>query len=65
MLVKTCLECKFHKLRNEEEGRSSYCGKEGCWAVYTNCVTQKAVERFLIEECRMNEGPLKLNSATR
>jgi hypothetical protein len=49
---------------NEDDGRSSYCGKEGCWAVYTNCVTQKAVERFLIEECRMNEGSLKLKSAT-
>lgn len=64
MLIKTCLECKFHKIRSEDVGQSSYCGKEGCWAVYTNCITQKAVERFLCEECRTNQDPAKLYAAT-
>jgi len=50
MIIRSCLDCKFHKIRHGEEYQSSYCGKEGCWAVYTNCITQKAVEQFLNEE---------------
>jgi hypothetical protein len=64
VIIKSCLECKFHKMRSEDEGGSSYCVKEGCWAVYTNCITQKAVELFLIEECRRTDGSQILNAAT-
>jgi hypothetical protein len=56
MIIKACLECNCHKVKQAEEGQSSYCGKERCWAVFTNCITQKAVERFLSEECGMTDG---------
>jgi hypothetical protein len=61
MIIKSCLECKFHKIRSEDEDQSSYCSKESCWAVYTNCITQKALERFLKEECRFPESFLNLS----
>jgi hypothetical protein len=65
MIIKSCLDCKFHEIRDDERYQSSYCRKESCWAVYTNCITQKAVERFLIEECETIDGSLHLNAVTR
>jgi len=65
MLIKSCFDCKFHKVRDEDGSQSSYCGKESCWSVYTGCITQKAVERFLIEEGRTTDGSIYLNASTR
>ena len=56
MIIKACLECNYHKVKKAEEEQSSYCGKESCWAVFSNCVAQKAMDRFLSEECGMTEG---------
>jgi hypothetical protein len=61
MLIKTCFECKYHKVKSDEDIQKSYCRKESCWSALTNCITQKAVERFLIEECR---EPSTHNAAT-
>jgi hypothetical protein len=60
MLINTCFECKFHKINSDEETQKSYCSKECCWSVLTNCITQKAMERFLIEECRTTDETLML-----
>jgi len=65
MLIKTCFDCKYHKAKADEDMQKSYCRKECCWSVLTNCITQKAVERFLIEECRVNDSSLQLNTASR
>jgi hypothetical protein len=64
MLIKTCFSCTFHKVKEDEEMQASFCRKEGCWSAHTDCITQKAVERFLIEECRISDGTLKLNQGT-
>lgn len=50
MLIKACFQCQFHEIKKEEEAQKSYCRKESCWAEYSDCITQKAVERFLDEE---------------
>ena len=50
MLIKACLECKFHEIREGEEAQMSYCRKENCWARFSKCILHKAVERFLNEE---------------
>jgi len=52
MLIKACFECKFHRIKSDDDEQKSYCGKECCWSVLTNCITQKAMELFLIEENR-------------
>jgi hypothetical protein len=49
MLIKACLLCKHHKIRDEEDQRS-YCQKEYCWAEYSDCMTIKALEYFLREQ---------------
>ena len=46
MLIKTCSQCQFHEVK-KEEAQMSYCRKENCWAELTDCITKKAVERFL------------------
>lgn len=50
MLIKACFECKFHKIK-QEEAQKSYCQKERCWSECSDCITLKALERFLNEEC--------------
>ena len=52
MIIKTCSQCQFHEVKEEEEKQMSYCRKENCWAELTDCITKKAVERFLNEECK-------------
>lgn len=51
MLIKACFDCKFHEWRQEEDTQMSYCKKECCWSQYSDCITLKALERFLNEEC--------------
>ena len=50
MLIKTCFECNFHKIKQDEEGERSFCRKEGCWSEHSDCIARKALERFLNEE---------------
>ena len=65
MLIKTCIDCQYHMAKADEDMQKSYCGKECCWSSLTNCITQKAVERFLIEECSISGSPLELHTAVR
>ena len=50
MLIKACLPCKFHVIKRNEEGQSTFCQKENCWAQYSKCVVYKALDRFLNDE---------------
>ncbi len=58
MLIRACFKCKFHKVKQCEEAPMSYCQKECCWARFSKCITTKAVERFLNEECVISESVL-------
>ena len=59
MLIKACLQCEFHKIKEDEEGQTSYCKKEHCWAQLTKCIASKALERFLHEETLISNNILK------
>jgi len=50
MLIKACFKCKFHEIKEGEEVGGSYCKKESCWSEYSDCITLKALEKFLKEE---------------
>lgn len=50
MIIRSCTNCRFHEVREGEEGETSYCKKEYCWAQYSDCIIQKALDRFLKEE---------------
>jgi hypothetical protein len=55
MLIKTCLDCKFHEVKEEGGERISRCLKENCYAQYSKCVAGKALDRFLEQESLKNE----------
>ena len=50
MLIKSCLNCKYHTIRLEGEEQTSHCGRENCWSRFSKCINMKALERFLKEE---------------
>jgi hypothetical protein len=52
MLIKTCFSCNFHQIKKDEEEDKSYCKKENCWSAYSDCISLKALNRFLSEESR-------------
>ena len=50
MLIRACFDCEFHKIKQEERAQMSYCGKDNCWSAYSDCITLKALDRFLKDE---------------
>jgi len=50
MVIKSCINCKFHSVRLEGEEQTSHCERENCWSRYSKCITLKALEKFLEEE---------------
>jgi hypothetical protein len=56
MLIKSCLDCKFHEVKEEGRERISGCLKEKCYARYSKCIQSKALEKFLKEESSRREN---------
>lgn len=54
-MIKSCLGCDHHELKDEEGVRSSHCLKENCWARFSKCLRMKAWEKFLQDE-RSGQG---------
>ena len=50
MLLKSCLNCKYHDITDECNDQTSRCLKEDCYSRYSKCVAQKALNRFLKDE---------------
>jgi hypothetical protein len=50
MLIKLCLLCKFHEIKQEGKEETSHCRKENCWSRYSKCILSKALEKYLKEE---------------
>ena len=50
MILKPCLKCPHHIIRENGKEKESFCQKENCWSVFSKCIARKALERFLDEE---------------
>jgi hypothetical protein len=50
MIIKSCLECNYHVIREDGRELTSYCGRENCWSRFSKCIDMKALERFLKQE---------------
>ena len=59
MLIKACLKCEFHEIKQEKEAQLSYCRKEGCWSQFSKCLSLKAIDRFLDEEYVSSRSPFQ------
>jgi hypothetical protein len=49
MLIKSCFNCEFHKIKRGENEQMSYCRRENCFSRYSKCVAIKALDKFLEE----------------
>lgn len=58
MIIKACLECKFHEIKQDGKEEASHCRRENCWSRYSKCVLAKALEKFLKEESSRHDRPL-------
>jgi len=58
MIIKVCLSCNFHEVKQEGREETSHCRRENCWCRYSKCVLVKALERFLKEESARQDHSL-------
>ena len=50
MILKTCLSCKFHEIRDADNGQKSRCRRENCWSEFSKCIAKRALEEFLNQD---------------
>jgi len=44
MIIKTCIGCRYHLVKDNEDTQRSYCRKEALWSIYTKCIKQTALD---------------------
>jgi hypothetical protein len=49
VILSYCKHCAYHATVEIDNQMHSRCLKENCLAVYSKCLAQKAIERFLRE----------------
>jgi len=57
MLIRTCLYCKFHEIREHEGSKTVFCSMENCFSQYSKCISKKALEWCLRVESSNDERP--------
>ncbi len=57
MIIKTCLQCKFHEIRENGNSKTVYCSRENCFSQYSKCISKKALEWYLRMESSNDERP--------
>ena len=50
MLIKSCLTCEFHEIKQEGNEMMSRCIKENCYSEFSKCIAMRALKQFLEEE---------------
>ncbi len=56
MVLRSCLNCKFHEIRDAENGKKSSCRREKCWSVFSKCIANRALEEFLNQDGAASTG---------
>lgn len=57
MLIKSCLTCKFHEIREEGSEKKSRCTKENCYSEFSKCIAMRALNQFIENEKTEAENP--------
>ncbi len=64
MLLKSCLNCRYHEITDEYNEVTSRCLRENCYSRYSKCIAQQALNTFLKDESirdnRSFSGPTHL-----
>ena len=57
MLIKSCLTCKYHELKEEGNEKKSRCFKENCYSEFSKCILMRALNQFLKDENSESNRP--------
>ncbi len=57
MLIKSCLSCKFHEIREEGNENKSRCIKENCYSEFSKCIAMRALNQFIESEKTEAKSP--------
>ena len=57
MLIKSCMTCKFHEIREEGSEKKSRCIKENCYSEFSKCIAMRALHQFLDDEDSQSGQP--------
>jgi hypothetical protein len=49
MILTYCIKCEFHERVDIDNKLYSKCGKENCLSIYSNCVRETAIKKFILE----------------
>ncbi len=63
MIIKSCLSCQFHEIKQDGKEETSHCRRENCWSRYSKCVLGKALEKFLKEESSRQDRPFSVHAS--
>jgi hypothetical protein len=50
MVIKYCLTCAFHQVKQEDSEEGSYCARENCFSMFAKCLSKHALKQFLTQE---------------
>ncbi len=56
MLLKSCLNCRYHEITDEWKEVTSRCLKENCYSRFSRCIVEKGLNRFLKDESLREDG---------
>ncbi len=57
MILRSCLDCKFHSIPESDRGKRSRCNRENCFSEFSKCIAQKALESFLEQDSTNSSKP--------
>jgi hypothetical protein len=47
MIIKFCVQCKYHENKETDQGSMSLCRKENCYSQFSKCISTKALKWYL------------------
>ena len=49
MIIKYCSKCEYHEGITLDGKLNSKCHKEGCLSIYSNCIANAAIKKFVYD----------------
>jgi hypothetical protein len=50
MILRCCLQCENHIVKEEAEEKMSYCSRENCWSEFSKCLMKTALKELIKKE---------------
>jgi len=50
MILTMCKICENHETREDSNGWKSFCQKENCWSMYSQCINKQAINEYMAKQ---------------